>query len=160
MIRFLSSSTEQTIELGRALASLLEPDDVISLSGSLGAGKTQFSKGVAAGLGIADDVTSPTFPILVEYGGGSLPLFHFDLYRLADELELEDIDYFGVLESGGASLVEWGDKFPSALPDEYLEIDVRTRDDESRVVSVTGFGARGLALEHAFGSAANAFVVS
>ncbi len=157
MARFLSTSTEQTIELGRILAGLLEPDDVVSLSGGLGAGKTQLSKGVALGLGIDEDVTSPTFPILVEYAGGRLPLFHFDLYRLASEAELDDVDYFGVLESGGASLVEWGDKFAAALPDDYLELDIQTRDDGARVVTATGHGARGHALEHAFSSAAAAF---
>lgn len=157
MARFLSTSTEQTIELGRILAGLLEPDDVVSLSGGLGAGKTQLSKGVAAGLGIDEDVTSPTFPILVEYAGGRLPLFHFDLYRLASEAELDDVDYFGVLESGGASLVEWADKFAAALPDDYLELDIQTRDDGARVVTATGHGARGHALECAFSSAAAAF---
>ena len=81
--RFVTTSTDQTIALGERLGRLLRAGDVLVLTGDLGAGKTQLTKGIAAGMGITDDVTSPTFNILMVYGdAGSIPLYHFDLYRL------------------------------------------------------------------------------
>ena len=122
MLSCTSASARETMELGRGLAALAQAGDVVVLTGDLGAGKTQFAKGFAAGLGVDDEVTSPTFTIMIEYVGDELPLLHFDLYRLEDAAALEDIDYFGMLESGAVCLVEWGDKFPEALPADYLEV--------------------------------------
>ena len=96
------------------------------------------------------DVTSPTFNILIEYEGSSLMLYHFDLYRLEDAEELEDIDFYGVLESGGVSLVEWGDKFPDAMPDEYLDVRIAVDGDDVRHLTATGRGDAGQRLEEAF----------
>lgn len=150
LIRFESDSVEKTMDFGEELAKLTQVDDCIVLSGDLGAGKTQFAKGFAKGLGVDDEITSPTFNILLEYVGDELPLLHFDLYRLDENEELEDIDFFGLLESGGVSLVEWGDKFPDALPDERLDVSVRVAADESRTIEMQGFGVRGKELEEAF----------
>ncbi len=150
MAVFSSGSVEETIEMGRCFSQCLRPDDVLVLSGDLGAGKTQFSKGVAAGLGVPDDVTSPTFNILVEYEGDELTLFHFDLYRLDDPDELDDIDFFGVLESDGVSLVEWGDKFPDDMPAEYLSLLFSVDGNGTRRIEARGHGARGEELEEAF----------
>ncbi len=122
MLSCESASAHDTMEIGRRLGRLAQAGDVVVLTGDLGAGKTQFSKGFAAGLGVDDEVTSPTFTIMVEYVGDELPLLHFDLYRLESVEALEDIDYFGMLESGAVCLVEWGDKFPEALPEDYLEV--------------------------------------
>lgn len=138
------------MELGERLALSLRADDVVVLGGGLGAGKTQFAKGVARGLGVDDEVTSPTFNILVQHVGDDLPLLHFDLYRLNDEGDLEDIDFFGLIESGGVSLVEWGSKFPQAMPDERLDVDISVAEDGSRDVTVTGQGERGCELEREF----------
>ena len=150
MFAMTSTSTEETIELGCVLGRLLRADDVVLLSGDLGAGKTQFAKGVARGLGVDAEVTSPTFNILLEYVGDELPLLHFDLYRLNDAEELEDIDFFGVLESGGVSLVEWGDKFAEAMPDEYLDVRILVAADERRTLEAVGCGARGQRLAREF----------
>lgn len=149
MLTFSSESVDDTFALGERLAHAAAANDIILLTGDLGAGKTHFAKGFAQGLGVDDEITSPTFNILIEYLGDELPLFHFDLYRLETNEELEDIDFFGMLESGAVSLVEWGDKFPDALGDEYLEVKINTNPDETRVIEVTGFGARGAALEAA-----------
>lgn len=138
------------MELGERLALSLRADDVVVLGGGLGAGKTQFAKGVARGLGVDDEVTSPTFNILVQHVGDDLPLLHFDLYRLNDEDDLEGVDFFGLIESGGASLVEWGSKFPQAMPDERLDVDISVAEDGSRDVTVTGQGKRGCELEREF----------
>lgn len=135
--------------LGEALAGLMEMNDCVVLSGDLGAGKTQFAKGFAAGLGVDDDITSPTFNILFEYVGDELPLLHFDLYRLDEEDELTDIDFFGLLESGGVCLIEWGEKFATAMPDERVDVQITVADDEAREVAITGCGPRGTAIEAA-----------
>lgn len=150
MASFTSDSAERTQELGESLAQVVIPDDVIVLNGDLGAGKTQFAKGFAKGLGVTDEVTSPTFSTLVDYEGDNLTLHHFDLYRLDEEDELDDVDFFEALESGGVSLVEWGDKFPQALPEEYLEVAVKSDSDGTRVIEMHGHGSRGAELEDAF----------
>lgn len=138
----MTTSSEATKQLAATLAPYVHPDDVIVLIGDLGAGKTQFAQGFAASLGVTGDVTSPTFNIMVEYVDGRLPLFHFDLYRLDDASQLEDIGYFETLESGGVSLIEWGDKFPDALPYGYLEVDVRVNEDGARTITAHSYGER------------------
>lgn len=152
MIHSRCSTAEDTMRLGRGLARYARPDDCIVLNGDLGAGKTQFAKGFAEGLGVDDDVTSPTFNILFEYVGDELPLLHFDLYRLEQESELADIDFYGLLESGGVSLIEWGEKFEQALPEDRLDIVIRVMEDGARDISVHGTGQRGHELEEAFES--------
>lgn len=147
MIHYRSESVEETMQLGQALADLLQEDDCVVLNGDLGAGKTQFAKGFAEGLGVDDEITSPTFNILIEYVGDELPLLHFDLYRLDEEEDLEDIDFFGLLESGGVCLIEWGDKFASALPEERVDLRISTEGDGSRWISLEGHGIRGEELE-------------
>lgn len=131
--------------LGEATAVLLAPGDVILLSGDLGAGKTQFTKGIARGLKVAEPVTSPTFNILLVHEG-RIALNHFDLYRLEHSEELEDIDYFGTLESDGVSVVEWGDRFPDALPSDGLDAVITITGDDERVISFRPLGPRGNAL--------------
>lgn len=156
MIHCRCNSLDDTIRLGEAIARLMEMNDCVVLSGDLGAGKTQFAKGFAAGLGVDDEITSPTFNILFEYVGDELPLLHFDLYRLDEEDELTDIDFFGLLESGAVCLVEWGDKFPAAMPDERVDVQITVADDETRAIAITGHGARGAQLEAALGEALDA----
>ena len=134
---FVSHSVEETIELGRMLSEGAAPDSCYVLTGDLGAGKTHLTKGFAAGLGVTEDITSPTFAIVESYDSGRLPLLHWDLYRLEDEWELEDVDWYGLTESGAVSLVEWGDKFPGALPEDCRFIDVRVCDDGSRHITLS-----------------------
>ena len=136
MKEYLSHSVEETMSVGAQLAADAKPDDCIVLTGDLGAGKTHFTKGFAAALGVKEDVTSPTFAIVEEYEGTKLRLLHWDLYRLEEDWELEDVDWYGLTESGAVSLVEWGDKFPDALPDDYLHVDIRVADDGMRIINV------------------------
>lgn len=123
-----SSCVEETKRMAGMLAAFVQAGDCIELSGDLGAGKTQFVQGLAAGLGISAQVISPTFNILLTYPDGRVPLFHFDLYRLDDALELEDIGFYDVLEDEGVVCIEWGDKFPDALPDDRLIVRILTQD--------------------------------
>jgi len=107
---------EATIAFGREFAAKLSAGDVLALCGDLGAGKTHFIKGLAAGLGATTEATSPTFTLIHEYPGGRLPLFHFDLYRLESEDDLLRIGFDDYLDAGGVLAIEWADKFPALLP--------------------------------------------
>jgi tRNA threonylcarbamoyladenosine biosynthesis protein TsaE len=119
-----TTSAEETQLFGAAFAAVLPAGATLLLSGDLGAGKTQFVKGLAAGLGSSDDVTSPTFNLMHVYTSLGWPvLYHFDLYRLDDAEQLDDLDYYSYLESEVICAIEWGDRFPDALPEDYLLLD-------------------------------------
>jgi tRNA threonylcarbamoyladenosine biosynthesis protein TsaE len=136
----VSHSSKNTWELAKSLASKLYAGDVISLSGDLGAGKTVFTKGLAAGLGIKEPVTSPTFTIVKEYEG-RLSLYHFDVYRLDNPLELDELGVDEYFYSKGVSVVEWGDKVAELIPDNHLEVKIiRLVDDEFRRIEIEAVG--------------------
>ena len=153
-------SPESTVALGLRLGRVARPGDVIILSGELGAGKTQFAKGFAQGLGIKTPITSPTFNIMLCYeSSAGLRLNHIDLYRLDEAAQLVDIDYFACLESEAVSVVEWGDKFADALPVDYLEVlleydeaDVDSMHVDARVITVSPHGERAARLFEAWRS--------
>lgn len=140
-----ASSEAATQAVGGALAALAAPRDVVLLSGDLGAGKTQLTKGLAAALGVVEPVTSPTFNILLVHEG-RLPLYHFDLYRLEHAAQLEDLDYWGTLEADGISVVEWGDRFAEAMPEECVTVTVSILSDDLRSLALVGQGPRGVQL--------------
>src|ERR1700759_2772041 len=116
MVSFTSNSVEETIEFARQWSNSLVPNDVVALSGDLGAGKTHFVKGLLAGLGGREDVTSPTFTLIHEYRSGRLPVFHFDFYRINQLDEIREIGFDDYLEENGIAVVEWGDRFPQVFP--------------------------------------------
>lgn len=118
-------SPEETGRLGAAFASLVRPGDIISLTGDLGAGKTRYVQGLAAGLGVSEHVTSPTFAIIKEYTTGRLPLYHFDVYRLENQRELEGLGYEDYFFGEGVTVIEWGDKVSGLIPDNALNIDIK-----------------------------------
>lgn len=138
---FTSGSVERTKELGALLAGCVQPGAVIALDGGLGAGKTHFTQGFAAGLGVADSVTSPTFTVMVAYAGeiGSarMPLYHFDLYRLEDVTELEDIGFYDYVEADGVSCIEWASKFADELPESTLWLSLDALEDGTRSLTAT-----------------------
>jgi tRNA threonylcarbamoyladenosine biosynthesis protein TsaE len=107
---------QETQAWGRWRGEEMQAGDVIALVGGLGAGKTQVAKGLAAGLGFSGEVTSPTFPLVHEYFGGRLPMFHFDFYRIDHAGEVLRLGWEEYLESEGVCIVEWADKFPELLP--------------------------------------------
>ncbi len=125
------------MEAGRRFAQSLARGDVVCLTGELGAGKTHFAKGVVAGLGgDAEEVTSPTFTIMHEYREGRIPVFHFDLYRLESDRELQHIGWDDYLQGDAVCLVEWADKFPEALPSGAIWLDFSIDSDQTRRVEV------------------------
>lgn len=151
--RARTATPEQTKALGAALAPALRAGDVVLLTGDLGAGKTQFVQGVAAALGIDDAVVSPTFNIVLSYEGGLLPLYHFDLYRLDDASELDDIDFYGIVEGDGASFIEWGDRFDD-LVDDGMTVAFSVGADGARTLTVRPLGPRGAELARAWSDTA------
>lgn len=130
---FVSTTTEQTIALGQVLGKLLQAGDVLVLTGDLGAGKTQLTKGIAAGMGVTDDVTSPTFTIEMVYEGTTMPLYHFDLYRLNDPDQLEDTGLYDALESDGPTIIEWGEQFAEQIGERTLDVYVFRLSEEELV---------------------------
>lgn len=124
MIEIISHGESETRALAERIAEAIVPGTVVNLIGDLGAGKTFFTAALTRALGVDDTVTSPTFGLMNIYHG-RLPIYHFDLYRLERESELEDFGFYEYVEDEDAiSLIEWADKFPEALPDDYIEIRI------------------------------------
>ncbi len=137
-MEFFVRSVADTERLGTAVAGKLLPGDVIAYYGDLGAGKTAFTRGVAAGLGITDRVTSPTYTIVNEYLSGRLPLFHFDMYRLGSADELFDIGWEDYLERGGVCCVEWSENVDEIF-EEPITVRIEKCDDENaRCITILG----------------------
>ena len=124
-----SHSEAETFAFGRSLGEKAQPGQVYVLSGDLGAGKTVLSKGFAAGLGITEPVTSPTFTIVKMYEGGRLPLYHLDVYRIGDISEMEEIGLEEMLSEGGVCLIEWGERVAEILPPDAVSIRIDRSDD-------------------------------
>ena len=138
----ITKSPEQTELLGKKLAAFLRPGDVIAYYGDLGAGKTAFTRGLAAGLGIREAVTSPTYTIVNEYLSGRMPLFHFDMYRLSSSDELFDIGWEDYLARGGVCAVEWSENVEDALTDAIsITIEKDPAQLDWRKITIEG-GAR------------------
>lgn len=138
-MRVSTHSADETQALGQRLAQLLRPGDVIAFYGGLGAGKTALTRGLAQGLGIHENVTSPTYTIVNEYLSGRLPLFHFDMYRLGSSDELFDIGWEDYLARGGVCAVEWSENVEDALTDAIcITIEKDDAQPDTRHITVTG----------------------
>lgn len=122
---FESNSAEDTFAFGQKLGREAVPGEIICLDGDLGVGKTVFTQGFAAGLGIDDYVNSPTFNIVKEYEGGRLPLYHFDVYRIGDPSEMEEIGYEDYFYGQGVSIIEWPGQIEELLPKEAHWVRIR-----------------------------------
>jgi tRNA threonylcarbamoyladenosine biosynthesis protein TsaE len=129
-------SLEETLEFGGRLARELRRGDVIALSGELGAGKTALVKGVARGLGIAVEVTSPTFTLIHEYGGGRLALYHIDLYRIDSVPQALAIGIEDYLNGTGVTVIEWAERIASLLPPHTTRIRIESLGENTRRIEV------------------------
>jgi len=135
-------SPDETLNFGRQLGNLLSAGQVVCLKGNLGAGKTLLVQGIAAGLNSTNDVTSPTFTVLNVYQA-DIPIYHFDLYRLEHPDELYDIGFYEYTQADGVAIIEWPDKFPDQLPDEYLWIEIKPGDQVTeRLLNVRAKGSK------------------
>ena len=115
---------EETFEVGRKIGMNAKPGQIYTLTGDLGVGKTVFTQGVAAGLGITEPVNSPTFTIIEEYEDGRLPFYHFDVYRIGDLEEMEEIGYDDYFFGQGICLIEWAELIEEILPEKRIEVTI------------------------------------
>jgi len=140
---FQTKSTSETIRLGKRIGGLLRPGDVVALAGELGAGKTQFIKGLAEGAGVGKPtyISSPSFTLINEYPG-RVPFYHVDLFRLERENEAEELGLEDYYQGEGITAIEWADKIPSLLPKELLLIHIAYTGKNTRSLEITGKGRR------------------
>ncbi len=137
-LEIITRSVEETEGAGELLAKSLQPGNVVAFTGGLGAGKTAFTRGLARGLRINARVTSPTFTIVNEYpgAGGRMPLFHFDMYRLASSDELFELGWEDYLRRRGVCAVEWSENVADALPPETVRVSIEKLSDNERRITV------------------------
>lgn len=137
--KITTHSEEETIEIAQNFESEKFPNMIICLDGDLGSGKTLFTKGIASALGIKDNITSPTFTIVKEYEG-ELPLYHMDVYRLDGNTEGVGIEEY--FTKGGVVVIEWANTIKDILPEERLEIKIKTLGETKRMLIITPFGKK------------------
>jgi tRNA threonylcarbamoyladenosine biosynthesis protein TsaE len=136
----LCPQVADTQALAGRVAAHLKPGDLLVLAGGLGAGKTAFAAGLAAGLGVEERVTSPTFVLMRHYTSGFMPLTHVDVYRLGSLHEFDDLDVYE-LSRDGVLVVEWGDAVEGALPEDHLRVEFEVAEDGSRTITFRPAGA-------------------
>jgi len=143
ILKLISDSREQTLEVGRLIGAILERGDIVALIGELGSGKTCLTQGMAKGLGVEENVpvVSPTFTLINEYPG-KIPLIHFDVYRLSGPRDLEDMGYEEYFEGGGIIVIEWAEKIRDILPAKTLFISMRYIDENTREMILEGPGEK------------------
>ena len=140
-MEYTSNSPQETFALGKRLGEQAKPGEVYCLDGDLGVGKTIFTQGFAAGLGIDEPVNSPTFTIIQIYESGRLPLYHFDVYRIADVEEMDEIGYEDYFFGDGVCLIEWAELIRDILPEQCVEVTITKELDKGfdfRRIQVTG----------------------
>lgn len=140
--RIETNSSQETFEFGKRIGENAQPGQVYTLIGDLGVGKTVFTQGVAKGLGIEGPVNSPTFTILQVYEDGRIPFYHFDVYRIGDVSEMDEIGYEDCFYGNGISLVEWANLVEEILPEHYTEIRIEkdlSKGLDYRLISMTQF---------------------
>ena len=136
-----TTSAKETFEAGYRLAQSVHPGQIYCLNGDLGVGKTVFTQGFAKGLGIEEPINSPTFTIVQEYETGRIPLYHFDVYRLADPEELEEIGYEEYFFGVGVCLIEWPSRIEELIPEDAVRITIEkelSKGFDYRKITVTG----------------------
>lgn len=140
MRQYETTSPEETFALAKSLAEQAVPGQIYTLNGDLGVGKTVFTQGMAAGLGIDEPVNSPTFTIVQEYETGRLPLYHFDVYRIGDPEEMEEIGYDDYFFGEGISLIEWAELIEELIPENRISITIEKNPEK-------GFDYRKITIE-------------
>lgn len=136
LMKIITHSPEETVDAGVKLGKMLSAGDVIAFKGGLGAGKTTFTRGIAVGLGLGDNVTSPTFALVNEYIGKKISLYHFDMYRIETSDDLESTGFYDYPFEGNVVAVEWSENIADALPENTIYISINTIDDDTREITV------------------------
>lgn len=143
-MEYRTNSPEETYLLGKKLGEEALPGQIYCLDGELGVGKTVFTQGFALGLGIEEPVNSPTFTILQQYEDGRMPLYHFDVYRIGDVSEMDEIGYEDCFYGEGVCLIEWSQLVPELLPEHVIRIRIEKDLEQGfdyRKITVEGLGA-------------------
>ena len=135
MLTFKTSSAEETIELGKKIGKLLKKGDIIAMQGTLAAGKTTITKGIAAALGITETITSPTFCLISEYQG-TMPLYHMDVYRLDGTEDFINLGTDDMLYGDGVSIIEWSEKIMDELPSNTIVLKITPQEDGKRLIEI------------------------
>lgn len=137
-ITIKTNSARETIRLGEEIGALLKGGDVIAYSGGLGAGKTTITRGISMGLGLGDEVTSPTFSLVNEYMGDRLTLYHFDMYRICSPDDLETTGFYDYMDGDSVLAIEWSENIESELPQNTIRIHIERLDEEIREITIDG----------------------
>lgn len=136
MVKFISSSANETENIGKKLAKKLKGTEVIALFGALGAGKTAFTRGLSEGLGFEDGVSSPTFALVHEYEG-KFPIFHFDMYRVTTYDDLYSTGFFDYI-GNGILVIEWSENIEGVLPNDAIRITIKPLSENEREITISG----------------------
>ena len=134
---FTTHDPAQTIALGEQIGKRLKGGEVIAYSGGLGVGKTTITRGISIGMGLGDEVTSPTFALVNEYAGKERSLCHFDMYRISGAIDLETTGFYDYLDGNNVLAVEWSENIADELPDDCIKIHIERTDDSTRVITIT-----------------------
>ncbi len=137
-LKFVTDSAEETIALGEKIGKLLHGGEVIAYRGDLGAGKTTITRGISIGMGLGDEVTSPTFALVNEYRGEKLTLYHFDMYRITSAEDLEAAGFFDFMGEDSVIAAEWSENIEDELPEGTIFIELRRVSDDVREITITG----------------------
>ena len=135
MIKFVTNNTEETIELGKKIGNYLRKGDVIAMQGTLAAGKTTITKGIAQSLDISETITSPTFCLISEYEG-KMPLYHTDVYRLDNEEDFANLGTEDMIYGNGVSIIEWSEKIMNELPKKTIILKIEPQENGSRIITL------------------------
>lgn len=138
MITAKTTSPMETIEFAKKIGAMLRGGDIIAYKGGLGAGKTTFTRGLALGMGLPDEVSSPTFALVNEYRGRGLTLYHFDMYRIMNAEALETTGFYDYISDDSVIAVEWSENIEDCLPDGIITITIRADGDEERTITAEG----------------------
>lgn len=139
-MKIVTRSAEQTIALGEKLGALLGGGEIIAYTGDLGAGKTTMTRGISIGMGLGDEVTSPTFALVNEYHGAGKSLYHFDMYRITSSEDLETTGFYDYMDGNSVIAAEWSENIAEALEtlgQDILQIDIKRVDDDTREINIT-----------------------
>ncbi|WP_243653013.1 tRNA (adenosine(37)-N6)-threonylcarbamoyltransferase complex ATPase subunit type 1 TsaE [Tumebacillus sp. BK434] len=142
MLTYHTRSVDETQAVAKALGAIVQPGDLLCLTGDLGAGKTTFTQGLARGLGVEEPVSSPTFTIIKEYDEGRIPLYHMDIYRLGESAAEEDLGFDEYFFGEGVSVVEWAEWLQEVLPEDRLQVTVHNLTPTDREISFAATGPR------------------
>ena len=132
MLKVETNNLEETIRFGKQIGNKLNPGDIVCLQGNLGAGKTSLAQGICKGLGVKEEITSPTYTIVKEYQG-KFKVNHIDLYRIHSEEELYDLGFEEYLYGDGVTIIEWPDKAGTLMPDNYLDINLHGQENKREI---------------------------